>query len=375
MALSPARLLPALLFGLIYFAFPAGAAVEPGWQAEWKKTVEAAKKEGQIHVYIFGGQSALPIEAGVFQKRYPEIKVVMASGDPVPRILAERRAEKYLADVAIGGSTTPWDLYQAKALDPIKEAMILPEVADESKWWGKKHRYTDSERKYAFVYLGHPQAGGIYYNTRLVHPKEFQSFWDFLNPKWKGKIHSRDIRASGTGTVNTRVFYYNPKVGPEFIRRLYSEMDVTLFRDRRQGVDWLVTGKFPICFFCTRSDIGLAKRQGLPVEEFGPMKEGLGLTSSSGNIGLVNRAPHPNAAKVFVNWFLSREGQLTLQNEYAKAMVSASNSLRIDIPKDMVPPDQRLVEGIDYIEVEIPERMSMEPVLKIFNEALAKAGK
>jgi len=375
MALSLGRFLAFFLFGSAVFGAPAGAAVEPAWQAEWKKTVEAAKKEGQVNLYIFGGQSALPIEAGVFQKRFPEIKVVMVSGDPVPRILAERRAGKYLADVVIGGSSTPYDLYLVKALDSIRDAMILPEVVDESKWWGGKHRYADAERKYALPFIGHPQAGGIYYNSRLVNPKEFRSFWDFLNPKWKGKIHSRDIRASGTGTVNARVFYYNPKVGPEFIRRLYSEMDVTLFRDRRQGVDWLVTGKFPVCFFCTRSDIGLAKRQGLPVEEFGPMKEGLGLTSSSGNMGLVNRAPHPNAAKVFINWFLSREGQLTLQKEYAKAMVSASNSLRTDIPKDMIPPDQRLVKGIDYIEVETPERMSMEPVLKIFNEALAKAGK
>jgi iron(III) transport system substrate-binding protein len=311
----------------------------------------------------------------VFQKRFPEIKVVTVSGDPVPRILAERRAGKYLADVAIGGATTPYELYSAKALDSLKDAMILPEVADESKWWQGKHRFLDPEGEHAFMFIGHPQSGGIYYNTRLVDPKEFRSFWDFLNPKWKGKIHSRDIRSPGTGTANMKVFYYNPRLGTEFIRRLYTEMDITLFRDRRQGVDWLVTGKFPICFFCTRSDIGLAKRQGLPVEEFGAMKEGLGLTSSSGNMGLVNRAPHPNAAKVFVNWFLSRDGQLTLQREYAKAMVTAANSLRVDIPKDMIPPDQRLVGGIDYIEVETPERMSMEPILKIFNEALAKAGK
>lgn len=370
-----ARSLPFIFLAVSFSGSPLWSAGEPSSLAEWKKTVEAAKKEGQVNLYIFGGQSALPIEAGVFQKRFPEIKVVTVSGDPVPRILAERRAGKYLADVAIGGSSTPYDLYLAKALDSIKDAMILPEVKDESKWWGGKHRYTDPERKHAFVFIGHPQAGGIYYNTRMVNPKEFLSFWDFLNPKWKGKIHSRDIRASGTGTVNSRVFYYNPKVGPEFIRRLYSEMDITLFRDRRQGVDWLVTGKSPICFFCTRSDIGVAKRQGLPAEEFGPMKEGLGLTSSSGNMGFVDRAPHPNASRVFINWFLSREGQLTLQNEYAKAMVSASNSLRVDIPKDMVPEDQRLVKGIDYVEVEIPERMSMEPVLKIFNEALAKAGK
>jgi len=152
-------------------------------------------------------------------------------------------------------------------------------------------------------------------------------------------------------------------------------MDITLFRDRRQGVNWLATGKFSICFFCTSSVIGRAKAQGLPVEEFAAMKEGVGLSSSSGNIGLLNRAPHPNAAKVYVNWFLSREGQLTLQKEYSKANLSVSNSLRTDILKDIVEPNKRLMEGIDYIEVEIAERMSMKPILKVFNEALFEARK
>jgi iron(III) transport system substrate-binding protein len=356
----------------------AGQAAE-GWQDDWKRTVEAAKKEGQVAIYI-SPQSSISLEAGVFQKRFPEIKIVTVTGSgsaQVPRILAERRAGKHLADVTMAGSSTLSELYRAKALDPIRDAMILPEVADESKWWGGKHRYTDPERRYGFTFIGHPQAGGFYYNTRMVNPKEFASFWDFLNSKWKGRIAARDIRAPGpgTGTANLRVFYYNAKLGPEFIRRLFSETDLTLFRDRRQGVDWLATGKFPICIFCTRSDVGTAKLQGLPVEEFGPMKEGMGMTSSSGNIGLLNRAPHPNAAKVFVNWFLSREGQLTLQREYTKHKVTASNSLRIDIPKDMLPPDERLEEGVEYIEVESPERMSMEPILKVYNEALRAAGK
>ena len=90
-------------------------------------------------------------------------------------------------------------------------------------------------------------------------------------------------------------------------------------------------------------------------------------------MGLVNRAPHPNAGKVFINWLLSREGQITVQTEYAKVGHSGSNSLRIDIPKDMIPADVRLINGVNYTEVETPERRSIEPVLKIYNEALAEA--
>jgi iron(III) transport system substrate-binding protein len=370
--------MPLVLFSFFLFTFSfAGSAfaqTKPGWEAEWEKTIAAAKAEGQLNVYTFSGGSELIIHTGIFQKKFPGIKIITTSGDPVPRILAERRAGKYIADVVIGGASTPWDLYLAKALDPLKDAMILPEVLDESKWWSGKHGWIDEERRYAFPFLGNPQRGAIFYNTKLVRPDEFRSFWDFVNPKWKGKIVARDVRQAGQGTVVVRFFLHTPGLGGEYIRRLFSEMDVTLFRDRRQAVDWLASGKYPICFFCSSTDVGRAREQGLPVTEFGEMKEGVGITSSGGNLGLLNQAPNPNAAKLFVNWLLSREGQTAVQASYSDRG-NPVNSRRIDIPKDRIPPEGRLREGVPYIEVEKADRMSMVLALKIFNEALAEAEK
>ena len=102
------------------------------------------------------------------------------------------------------------------------------------------------------------------------------------------------------------------------------------------------------------------------------MREGANISSASGNIGFVNRAPHPNAGKVFINWLLSRQGQIVVQTEYAKVRTGASNSRRIDIPKDMVPAADRLRDSIEYIVV---ETLPIGPVLKLFNEVLAKRGK
>ena len=63
-----------------------------------------------------------------------------------PRIVAERRGEKYLADVYSGGGTSLYqNLYLGKMLDPIKPALILPEVIDPTKWWEGKHKYVDRE--------------------------------------------------------------------------------------------------------------------------------------------------------------------------------------------------------------------------------------
>jgi ABC-type Fe3+ transport system substrate-binding protein len=114
----------------------------------------------------------------------------------------------------------------------------------------------------------------------------------------------------------------------------------------------------------------------LPVDTFGPrvFKEGGGLVQQFGTLTLVNRAPHPNAAKVFINWLLSRRGQMALQKSQANAE-SPADSLRIDIPKDEVPFEQRRLPDIKYLDTGKPEWMDMKPVLDVVNEALKAAGK
>jgi iron(III) transport system substrate-binding protein len=349
------------------------AESKPAWQVEWERTLEAAKKEGQVSVYISGYEEVLP----EFQKEYPEIKVVSVPGrgsQLAQRLITERRGEKFLADVFnSGGTTTYGQLHAARVLDPIKSAFILPEVIDTSKWYQKKHHYTDPEEQYVFSYVGSATYGSVNYNTKLVDPKDFKSYWDLLNPKWKGKVVARDIRAPGPGSGNARLFYHHPDLGPTFVRKLFGEMDIQLFRDYRQGPDWLAVGKYSICFFC---DVDVLKQQGLPVDTFGPrvFKEGGGLVQQFGSITLVNKAPHPNAARVFVNWLLSRKGQIALQKTLANSE-SPPDSLRIDIPKDDVPFISRRVDGVNYIDTSKPGWQDMKPVLQIMNEALKAAGK
>jgi iron(III) transport system substrate-binding protein len=358
---------------LLLFDRGFAAQSKPAWQQEWEKTLEAAKKEGQVVVYISGYEAVLP----EFEKEFPEIKVTAVTGrgnQLGPRLLAERRAEKYLADVSSTGANPNYQQYYlAKALDAIKPALILPEVTDPSNWYLKRHQYSDPEAQFVFNYVGSATYGAVNYNTKLVDVKDFKSYWDLLNPKWKGKIVARDIREAGPGAGNTRFFYYHPDLGSAFIRKLFGEIDLTLFRDFRQGPDWLATGKYAICFFC---DVDVLKQQGLPVDTFGPrvFKEGGGLVQQFGTVTLVNRAPHPNAAKVFINWLLSRNGQIALQKRTAHAE-SPADSLRTDIPKNEVPFEQRRLPDIKYLDTGKPEWMDMKPVLDVVNEALKAAGK
>ena len=361
---------------LIGVADPARAQAQN--EREWKKIVEAAKKEGQLSLYL--GQWGPVIDAGVFQKAFPEIKVVRTGGSPpqiMQQITAERRAGKYIADVIVEGINPNLTVFHAnKMLDPIKPALMLPEVLDESKWWQGKHHYADPEKQYVLRFVGSPQYGSIYFNTNLVKAGEIKSVWDFLNPKWKGKIGARDIRQPGPGNGAMRFFYYSPKIGPEFIKRLFGEMDVTLFRDTRQGVDWLANGKFAICFFCSADEVRKGSAQGLPVDNFGALSEGAGLVSLYGTIVLPSNAPHPNAAKVFTNWFLSRDGQLALQRELNKSGLGGVDSLRIDIPKDDVQAEELRKAKVDYLDLDgRKEWLERKPIMDAFEEGLELAKK
>ncbi|MGB7947554.1 MAG: extracellular solute-binding protein [Candidatus Binatia bacterium] len=360
-----------LLFWVIDSSVAAQA--KPNWEQEWEKTLEAANKEGQVTVYIAGYEAILP----EFEKAYPDIKLVAVparGSELAQRVSAERRADKYLADVySAGGGSLYRVLYLGKMLDPITPVLILPEVTDQSKWYQQKHHYSDPEGQYIFNYVGSATYGGIGYNTNLVKPKEFNSYWDLLEPKWKGKILARDIRVPGPGSGNARFFFHHPDLGAPFIRKLFGEMDVTLFRDYRQGPDWLAVGKYAICFSC---DVDVLKDQGLPVDTIGPnvFKEGGAMVQQFGSLTLMNKAPHPNAAKVFINWLLSRRGQLAMQKRLADGE-SPADSLRIDIPKDDVPLLVRRVEGARYLDASNPKWLSMKPILKVMNEALTAAGK
>jgi len=349
--------------------------VNPSWQIEWEKTVEAAKREGQVTIY--SASRGAELNAQPFRKRYPEIKYVLVSITPsqlAQRVLAERRAKKYLVDVVSTGANPNYQLfYPAKMLKPIKPALILPEVVDKSNWFRGQHFYIDEESKYVFVYYGNVARVGTY-NTKLVNPAEFTSYWDFLKPKWRGKIVARDIRRPGSGGDAMRFFYHHPDLGPDFIRRLFSEANITLVRRSRQGLDWVARGKFQIGLFIGR--VVEAKAQGLPVDELDThsFKEGVPLGIGGGSLAYMNKGPHPNAAKVFINWLLSREGQSAVQEEQAGGG-SPADSMRIDIPKDVVLNVYRRRAGGNYLFVGTPERTDMKPIYKIVKEALATAKK
>jgi ABC-type Fe3+ transport system substrate-binding protein len=355
----------------------AGAAIaaQPGWE----EVLRAAEKEGEVSVYATNSVGDLTVIWDAFRKRFPKIKLnampISTTAEIVTKVMAERRANQFLADVVLGAPGATYNsFYRGKVLDPLPPALVLPEVTDLSKWWKGKHRYVDQEGQYVFVYQSSLYGPPVYHNTKIISLESIRSVWDLLDPRWKGKIVSLWPRANYVSTA-LLFMYHHPQVGPKFLERFYGgEMDLTYFSDFRQGTDWLAAGKYPLCFLCR---LRRAQEQGLPVAEISPyhFKEAPGIGSNNGALGLMNAAPHPNGAKVFINWYLSREGQIAFRNANNTIEDETTTSLREDLPLNVVPEAARRRKDVDYIEISRHDWMEWKPVGDLINAARQKSGK
>ena len=360
-----------LLFATLTLAH-AGEPRQP-LPTEWDETVEAAKREGQVTIYHTRG----PFDKllAEFSKRYPGIHVVSVTGrggDLISRIMAEKRAGKYLADMYLGSSGTPLEvLYPAKLLEPPQAFMSLPEVRDQANWFRGQHHYADPEGKFIFVFEGVVRSD-MAYNTTLVDAKEFSSYWDLLKPRWKGKIVSMDPKLAGFPSGLLQFAYYHPELGAKFLRQLCGEMDVTLSRDGRQIVDWLAVGRFAIALAPSASDVQAAMGQGLPLARFEPraFKEGIYMRATQGSLSILGRLPHPRATKVFVNWLLSREGQTHFQNHFLR--IDPVFSLRNDVPPDPTVEPYKPKPGERFMPVYRSEFRDVQGALKLIEDAMKR---
>jgi len=351
-------------------AAQSGAAVV-GWESEWERTIKAAEQEGEMSYYTLGEYGFI----SEFEKKFPRIKVKVVPGrgsELLARVMAERRGGKYLADVARIGNTSPLSLYRANALQPILAAFILPEVKDESKWWSGKHQYIDAESKFIFVSVGSVSVNMVAHNSDLVAPAELTSYWDLLNEKWRAKIIVMDPRSGGYGRSGARAVYYHPQLGAEFLRRLFTQQVVMVSRDYTQAINWLGQKRFSLMLFGNGDDVLQAKAQGLPVNvvDTSGWKEGGTLEPGAFTVTWLDKSPRPNAAKVFINWLLSREGQSAVQKEGG-----VHDSLRIDIPKSDLRPLARRKESAKYMVTWKAEWMDSKPMQDVVNQALESGGK
>lgn len=318
------------LFSLLILASSAASwtelsAVEAApWQVEWEKTLAAAKKEGRL---VAGIPASAELRKGieeVFRSRFPgiELELIPSRGPSnANKILSEHKAGVRYFDLLISGTATPFGLVNANLIEPLELFMILPEVRDPKRWYGG-HIWVDNVKRFIYSFQAY-QSENLWYNTGLTKAEEIRSYDDLLNSKWKGKIGYLDPRTLGSGTA-TWAFLWQHK-GEDYLRKLAGQ-DLLLSRDQRQLADSLAKGKITLNVGLTYYSYLPFLKAGLPIKPLPEPREGTYTSCGSGALSIIKNPPHPNAARLFINWLLSKEGQET----YGKAMGQATRRLDVD---------------------------------------------
>jgi len=289
------------------------AAAQTATSQQWEQLVAEAQKEGKV--VLLGppdGQVRTDVP-GAFKARYGITVEYLGvrSAEAATKLSAERSAGIYSVDVVLaGGETMSSVYYKQKMLAPLKPQLVAPEVTDPSKWWNGAQWYMDPEKIYV-LRLFNTVLPSFHINTRLVDPAEVTSAHALLDRKWQGKISTNDPYLPGIGLFNASRYYL--QFGENFMRRLYVEQKPITVRDRRQINDWLARGTYPIALDADDDEVKRMQQEGLPVAAvYGLTDMQLILSAGIGQIGIIDHAPHPKAAKLFANWIASKEGLTVL---------------------------------------------------------------
>lgn len=259
----------------------------------WDKIVADAKKEGHVVLYsAFVGLAAHANLKKDFESTYGiSVEILEARASEIrERIRIEQVAGRFTADVSENGrTTTTLQVSQDHVFDPFGPLPSLGHLKPEFR--------NDDIRLPVFAI-----AYGILANTRLVKPEDEPKSWmDLTDPRWKGKILSDDLRALGGGGV---LFYVMEEhLGQEFHEKL-AKQDLKFSREIPANERRIARGEFPL--YIPVSLTSVSELKGLPVKFLVP-KEGLPYVGY--DLALLKHAPHPNAARLLMEYCIGQKMQ------------------------------------------------------------------
>lgn len=327
---------------------------EPSWQDRWENLIKASRAETKVVLY----STARPLEREAIGKDFYNkfgIRTEFLSGrgeELISKMKRERSADLYLADIMISGSTSMITRMKPEGLlDPLKPLLILPEVVDPDVWWQGKLPWVDKEERYVFPTTASPSSSLII-NESLVREGDIKSYYDILESRWQGKVALIDPTIASAGS-RQMFMLAESIVNYDYLKKL-AGIRPQVTRDERLLGEWLSQGKYAIAFGLGINNILPFVEAGAPLRNMTPL-EGTYISSGGTSLVLINRAPHPDASKVFVNWFLSKEGQTTYTKSYL------AQSARVDVPTDFLPEFRIRKERTKYFNYEDEDVILKEP--------------
>jgi iron(III) transport system substrate-binding protein len=324
-----------------------GPASAQDWAKQKAELIAAAEKEGALVVYSQPNLAARQFVQTEWAKAFPNISIslsVMPTPAFAARIRTERQTGNYLWDLGFTGYNAGYLLYPEGIIDPLAPELLDPEVNNPVAWGGWNRAFVDNAGKYVFSMSRFIK--GVYYDAKHVPPDKVarDGIKLLLDPAYKGKLAWHDPSIPGSGDMYP--FFLRRRLGDEGLRKVIVDQAVVYFPQQQQVVEAMVRGT---AWFGMGPGVtgllGQYKDAGVPIDirAMGNTPELNDMSIGGSSLFVFERRPHPNAARLFVNWILSKDVQ------YGLAKAQQQNSRRTDVPS-VATPDETAVPGAEYLE-------------------------
>jgi iron(III) transport system substrate-binding protein len=331
---------------------PGQSTAAPATQT-WDEVVAAAKTEGVVNIATYAGTGYRKVMDD-FEAAFPGLKVDQtgfqsSSRDFVPRLLQERNAGLFGWDIALMPSPEMLiQVHPVGGLDALRPLLMHPEVLADASWGDALNGgFVDTAKQLSYA-ITRARSQSLWIDTNQVKDDEIKSYRDLLDPKWKNRLLAGDLRTKGSG-YNTGTTLRLKTRDEDILRKIYKDQEAVLSTDARQLTEFAVRGAYPVSLGAVSKPIlldflaqGVGKNLkciALPEVDY--------VYSGSNLLHFVNKAPHPAAAKLFVNWVLTKDGSSSFSRNLQ------DNSRRVDVP--VFDPDTVPEKGVDYTLLDAEE--------------------
>ncbi len=297
---------------------------DESFEAAWAQLIADAQAEGELVLALGGTDSRhLRDTLAEFQRKF-DIRVIASTGSGsanTTRILAERARGRYTADFQHGGISSTNRLVEANALAPVEPLIVDPTILNRTpETWhlSEKIWWSDVENLYSMAdAISISNFDDIWYNTNKLSEAEaaqITSWNDLIDPRWAGELVTTGLATEGSGATARVRFYLG--MGLDWMEAMMRNAAVGNhlldYSDYRQCAELLARGAVTFAIGCDR-DARPLQAAGLPLKAITDervMDEGMS-AEIGGTGSVIDRAPHPNAAKLYINWWYSRDGMET----------------------------------------------------------------
>ena len=326
-------------FGLLFLAVLLQCHFAIGASAEGERVLEGAKKEGRLVLYTGMDTDEATLFTNEFSKKYPFIKseIFRSSGEKIQaRFLVEHRANTHTADVFQASIIQVYQLKNLKLLG----RYVAEEAAAYRDGFKDPQGYWTAFYQIPYV---------IGYNTRLVAPKDAPaSYEDLLNPKWKGWI--------ALETEEYQWFYHWIQIlgrdkGLDYMKK-FAGQNLQMRTGHTLLAQLVAAGEVALATVIYSNRVERMKASGAPIDWV--RFKGPTITAINA-IAIPEKAPHPNAAKLFIDFALSNEGQSLLRG-----------LRRIPARPEVLPDPPTLIKGLNLYAAR-PEGM-----IENYNDTVAR---